>query len=207
MLASTDVYRPAAMEQLARLAETLSIDYFEADSGAKPADIAKSALQAAKTNFADVLIIDTAGRLAVDIEMMAEISELSGLLSPAETLFVVDAMTGQDAAQVAKQFNETLDLTGVVLTKADGDAGRCRLIGSSGHRKAHQVHWYGRGRRRVRAVPPGSNCWRILGMGDVMSLIEEAEQKIDKKKAEKLAKKITKGKSMTSRTSGIRSNR
>ena len=116
MLASTDVYRPAAMEQLARLAETLSVDYFQADEGAKPSNIAKSALQAAKTNFADVLIIDTAGRLAVDIEMMAEISELSGLLSPAETLFVVDAMTGQDAAQVAKQFNETLDLTGVVLT-------------------------------------------------------------------------------------------
>ena len=102
MLASTDVYRPAAMEQLARLAETLSIDYFEADSGAKPSNIAKSALQAAKTDFAEVLIIDTAGRLAVDIEMMAEISELSGLLSPAETLFVVDAMTGQMPRKLQK---------------------------------------------------------------------------------------------------------
>jgi signal recognition particle subunit SRP54 len=196
MLASTDVYRPAAMEQLARLAETLSIDYFEADSGAKPADIAKSALQAAKTNFADVLIIDTAGRLAVDIEMMAEISELSGLLSPAETLFVVDAMTGQDAAQVAKQFNETLDLTGVVLTKADGDArGGAALSVRQVTGKPIKFIGTGEGVDALELFHPDRIVGRILGMGDVMSLIEEAEQKIDKKKAEKLAKKITKGKS------------
>ena len=182
MLASTDVYRPAAMEQLARLAETLSIDYFEADSGAKPSDIAKSALQAAKTNFADVLIIDTAGRLAVDIEMMAEISELSGLLSPAETLFVVDAMTGQDAAQVAKQFNETLDLTGVVLTKADGDArGGAALSVRQVTGKPIKFIGTGEGVDALELFHPDRIVGRILGMGDVMSLIEEAEQKIDKK--------------------------
>ena len=207
MLASTDVYRPAAMEQLARLVETLSIDYFEADEGAKPSDIAKSALQAAKTNFADVLIIDTAGRLAVDIEMMAEISELSGLLSPAETLFVVDAMTGQDAAQVAKQFNETLDLTGVVLTKADGDArggAPYRFVRSP---ETHQVHWYGRGRRCVELFHPDRIVGRILGMGDVMSLIEKLSRKLIRRKPKSSLRRSLKENPLTSRTSGIKSNR
>ena len=208
VLASTDVYRPAAMEQLARLAETLSIDYFEADEGAKPSDIAKSALQAAKTNFADVLIIDTAGRLAVDTEMMAEISELSGLLSPAETLFVVDAMTGQDAAQVAKQFNETLDLTGVVLTKADGDArGGAALSVRQVTGKPIKFIGTGEGVEALELFHPDRIVGRILGMGDVMSLIEEAEQKIDKRKPKSSLRRSPEENPLTLRTSGIKSNR
>ncbi|MEK9893041.1 MAG: signal recognition particle protein [Pseudomonadales bacterium] len=195
MLVSTDVYRPAAMEQLSRLAESLEIECYESQSGASPAEIARGALQSAKRAFADVLIVDTAGRLAVDAEMMAEISDLSQQLVPAETLFVVDAMTGQDAAQVAKQFSETLNLTGVVLTKADGDArGGAALSVRQITGKPIKFIGSGEGVEALELFHPDRIVSRILGMGDVMSLIEEAEQKIDKKKAEKLAKKITKGK-------------
>ena len=195
MLVSTDVYRPAAMEQLARLADSLQIDCYESEEGASPAEIASGALQEAKRAFADVLIVDTAGRLAVDAEMMAEISELSSQLMPAETLFVVDAMTGQDAAQVAKQFSQTLNLTGVVLTKADGDArGGAALSVRQITGKPIKFIGSGESVEALELFHPDRMVSRILGMGDVMSLIEEAEQKIDKKKAEKLAKKITKGK-------------
>ena len=194
MVASTDVYRPAAIDQLQTLAQTADLLFHASDTSQKPAAIARAALAAAKKQFADVLIIDTAGRLHVDGEMMQEISSLHEILAPAETLFVVDAMTGQDAANTAKAFSDELPLTGVILTKTDGDArGGAALSVRYITERPIKFISSGEGLDTFDVFHPERIASRILGMGDVLSLIEEAEQKIDKKKAEKLAKKIKKG--------------
>lgn len=194
MLVSTDVYRPAAIQQLQTLAESAELSFFASSVDQAPLQIAKDALLAAKRQFVDVLIVDTAGRLAIDEDMMSEIAQLHGHLDPAETLFVVDAMTGQDAANTAKQFGEVLPLTGVILTKADGDA-RGGAALSVRQVTGRPIKFVGQGETidALELFHPDRIASRILGMGDVMSLIEEAEQKIDKEKATKLAKKIQKG--------------
>ena len=195
MVASTDVYRPAAIEQLRTLAEQAQINFFESNIDQKPIDIAKGALADAKKQFADVLIIDTAGRLGIDEEMMQEIRDLHQVLTPTETLFVVDALTGQDAANTARAFGDVLPLTGVILSKADGDSrGGAALSVKSITGKPIKFMGVGETIDALDAFYPDRIASRILGMGDVMSLIEDAEQKIDKKKAEKLARKIKKGK-------------
>jgi signal recognition particle subunit SRP54 len=195
MVASTDVYRPAAIEQLRTLAEQAQISFFESNTDQKPIDIAKGALAEAKKQFADVLIIDTAGRLGIDEEMMQEIRDLHQAVTPAETLFVVDALTGQDAANTARAFGDVLPLTGVILSKADGDSrGGAALSVKSITGKPIKFMGVGETIEALDAFYPDRIASRILGMGDVMSLIEDAEQKIDKKKAEKLARKIKKGK-------------
>ena len=195
MLVSADVYRPAAIKQLETLAGEVGADFFPSDESQKPLAIVDAALAEARIKFKDVLIVDTAGRLAIDEEMMAEISELHGAVKPAETLFVVDAMTGQDAANTAKAFNDALPLTGVVLTKVDADTrGGAALSVRSVTGKP--IKFLGVGEKTTALDPfhPDRLASRILGMGDVLSLIEEAEQKIDKKKAERLARKVKKGK-------------
>jgi len=195
MVASTDVYRPAAIDQLRTLAQQADVAFFDSDPSEKPADIARKAVDAAKRQFADVLIVDTAGRLHVDGEMMDEIRELHRLIKPVETLFVVDAMTGQDAANTAQAFNEALPLTGIILTKADGDSrGGAALSVKAITGKPIKFMTVGEGIDALDAFYPDRIASRILGMGDVLSLIEEAEQKIDKQKADKLAKKLKKGK-------------
>jgi len=193
---SADVYRPAAIKQLQTLAEDLDLIFFESDASQKPVDIANNAIDAAKKQFLDVVIVDTAGRLHIDDEMMGEIKELHAAINPVETLFVVDSMTGQDAANTAKAFDEALPLTGVVLTKADGDA-RGGAALSIRHITGKPIKFIGTGEKSDALEPfyPDRVASRILGMGDMLTLIEEIEQKADKKKAEKLAKKISKGKS------------
>ncbi len=195
MVASTDVYRPAAIDQLRTLAEQADLTFFESSTDQKPLDIAKAALSEAKKKFADVLIIDTAGRLGIDEEMMQEIRDLYVTVSPSETLFVVDALTGQDAANTAKAFADVLPLTGVILTKADGDSrGGAALSVRAVTGKPIKFMAVGETIDDLDAFYPDRIASRILGMGDVLSLIEEAEQKIDKKKANRLATKIKKGK-------------
>ncbi|MEF3073462.1 signal recognition particle protein [Methylobacter sp. Wu1] len=193
---SADVYRPAAIKQLQTLADDLALDFFESDISQKPVDIAKNAIEAAKKKFLDVIIIDTAGRLHIDDEMMVEIKELHAAINPVETLFVVDSMTGQDAANTAKAFNDALPLTGVILTKADGDA-RGGAALSIRHITGKPIKFIGVGEKATALEPfyPDRLASRILGMGDMLGLIEEIEQKVDKEKAEKLVKKIQKGKS------------
>ena len=194
MMVSADVYRPAAIEQLQTLAAQAGLGFCESSAEDSPLKIAEMALQAAKTQFADVLIVDTAGRLAIDEALMAEISALHKALNPVETLFVVDAMTGQDAANTAKQFGDVLPLTGVVVTKADGDArGGAALSVRQVTGRPIKFIGQGEGIEALELFHPDRIASRILGMGDVMSLIEQAEQKIDKAKATKLAKKIKKG--------------
>ena len=191
---SADVYRPAAIKQLETLAAEVGADFFPSTAEQKPVDIAKAALEHARIKFSDVLIVDTAGRLAVDEPMMAEIAELHGAIKPIETLFVVDAMTGQDAATTAKAFGEALPLTGVILTKVDADTrGGAALSVRSVTGKP--IKFLGVGEKTAALDPfhPDRLASRILGMGDMMSLIEEAEQKVDKAKAERLAKKVKKG--------------
>ncbi len=191
---SVDVYRPAAIEQLETLAKEVDAIFIPSNSQEAPSDIARRAVQEAKTQFADVLLVDTAGRLTIDEKMMAEIKLLHGALKPIETLFVVDAMTGQDAANTAKAFNDAIDLTGVVLAKADGDArGGAALSVRSITGKP--IKFIGMGEKTDALEPfhPDRLASRILGMGDVLTLIEEAERKVDKKKAQKLAKKISRG--------------
>jgi len=192
---STDIYRPAAIKQLQTLAENLSLVFFDSDASQQPVDIAKSALDAAKRKFLDVLIIDTAGRLHIDDAMMSEIKALHAAVKPIETLFVVDSMTGQDAANSAKAFDEALPLTGVILTKTDGDA-RGGAALSIRHITGKPIKFIGVGEKTDALEPfyPDRIASRILGMGDMLGLIEEIEQKVDKEKAEKLAKKIQKGK-------------
>ncbi len=194
MLVSVDVYRPAAMKQLETLAAEVEAQYFVADPQQKPQIIAQQALDAAKKAFVDVLIVDTAGRLAVDEQMMQEIQSLHAQLSPVETLFVVDAMTGQDAANTAKAFSEALPLTGVVLTKADGDA-RGGAALSVRQITGKPIKFMGMGEKTQALEPfyPDRIASRILDMGDVLSLIEEVERKVDKQKAEKLVTKLKKG--------------
>jgi signal recognition particle subunit SRP54 len=195
MVVSADVYRPAAIKQLEVLANEVEVDFYASDISQSPQAIAKSALAEAKRKFVDVLIVDTAGRLAIDQEMMAEIKQLHTQLSPIETLFVVDAMTGQDAATTAKAFNDALPLTGVVLTKADGDArGGAALSVRQITGKPIKFIGMGEGTDALEPFYPDRIATRILGMGDMLSLIEEAEQKVDKKKAARLARKIQKGK-------------
>lgn len=195
MLVSADVYRPAAIEQLQRVTEEVGASFFPSTTEQKPIDIAKAAVKQAKKEFADVLIVDTAGRLAIDDEMMDEIKSLHKAISPAETLFVVDSMTGQDAANTAKAFDEALPLTGVILTKADGDA-RGGAALSIRHITGKPIKFIGMGEQLDALEPfhPERIASRILGMGDVLSLIEEVERTVDKEKAEKLAKKVLKGK-------------
>ncbi len=195
MVVSCDVYRPAAIAQLEKLAGDVGVEFFPSGTEQSPIDIANAALAHAKKQFADVLIVDTAGRLAIDAEMMAEISELNGALSPVETLFVVDSMTGQDAAATAKAFGEALPLTGVILTKTDGDA-RGGAALSVRVITGKPIKFIGAGEKMaaLEAFHPERVASRILGMGDVVSLVEEVTEKVDHDKAEKLARKMKKGK-------------
>lgn len=195
LMVSVDVYRPAAMEQLATLGSQIEIDVYPSTADQDPITLARNALQKAESAAYDVLIVDTAGRLGIDEEMMKEISSLHRALSPIETLFVVDSMTGQDAANTAKAFSDVLPLTGVVLTKADGDArGGAALSVKSITGQPIKFMGVGETIDGLEAFHPDRLASRILGMGDVLSLIEEAEQKLDKEKAEKVAKKVLKGK-------------
>ncbi len=195
LVVSADVYRPAAIKQLETLANEINVGFFPSDIKQKPIDIANAAIDHAKKNFFDVLIVDTAGRLHIDGDMMAEIQELHSAINPIETLFTVDAMTGQDAANTAKAFNDALPLTGVILTKTDGDA-RGGAALSIRHITGKPIKFMGVGEKIEALEPfhPDRIASRILGMGDVLSLIEEVEQKVDRKQAEKLAKKVKSGK-------------
>ena len=195
MLTSTDVYRPAAIEQLKTLAQQIEVDYFPSDVSQKPVKIAKNALDKAKKQFADVLIVDTAGRLHIDEAMMQEISDISAAINPTETLLVVDSMSGQDAAHVAKTFNKALELSGVVLTKTDGDArGGAALSMRMITEKPIKFIGVGEKIEDIELFKPDRIAARILGKDDILSLVEEAQKKVDKKKAKKIAKKIKKGK-------------
>ena len=196
MVVSADIYRPAAIKQLETLAQEVGAIFFPSSSDQKPVDIANAAIQEAKKSFVDVLLVDTAGRLAIDEQMMSEITELHGAINPVETLFVVDAMTGQDAVNTAKAFDEALPLTGVILTKADGDS-RGGAALSVRYITGKPIKFMGMGEKVDALEPfhPDRLASRILGMGDILSLIEDAERNLDKQKAEKLTKKIKKGKS------------
>jgi len=195
MMVSADVYRPAAIEQLATLATEAEVDFHDSSPDQKPVDIVSAALASAKRKFTDVLIVDTAGRLHIDEQMMNEIRDLHAILTPVETLFIVDSMTGQDAAATARSFDEAVPLTGVILTKADGDArGGAALSVRSVTGKPIKFMAVGEKIDALEGFFPDRVASRILGMGDVLSLIEEAEQKIDKKKAGKLARKLSKRK-------------
>ncbi|HJS78670.1 MAG TPA: signal recognition particle protein [Burkholderiales bacterium] len=194
-LVSCDVYRPAAIEQLKTVASQANAQFVPSVVGEKPADIARRAVDYARTHYLDVLIVDTAGRLAIDEEMMREIAELHAALKPVETLFVVDAMQGQDAVNVARAFNERLPLTGVVLTKLDGDA-RGGAALSVRHITGKPIKFAGVGEKLdgLEAFHPERMAARILGMGDILSLVEEAHAKIDLAEAQRVAEKVKKGK-------------
>ncbi len=197
MVVSADIYRPAAIKQLETLASEVGVEFFASHADQKPVDIARNAVQAAKVKFIDVLLVDTAGRLHIDDALMTEIRQLHKALSPVETLFVIDAMIGQDAVTTAKAFNEALPLTGVILTKVDGDA-RGGAALSVRQVTGKPIKFIGMGEKTDALEPfhPDRIASRILGMGDVLSLVEEAERKLDKSKAEKIAKKFKKGKAM-----------
>jgi signal recognition particle subunit SRP54 len=194
LLASTDVYRPAAREQLQKLAAQVGVDYFQSQSG-EPLIIAAGALKEAKARLHDVLIVDTAGRLHVDQELMREVQALAAALGPKETLFVMDAMAGQDAANAAAEFGKALPLTGVILTKADGDA-RGGAALSVRHITGVPIKFMGVGEdtAALEAFQPDRIVGRILGMGDVLALVEEAQQKLDKEQGAALAEKLKQGK-------------
>ena len=194
LLASCDIYRPAAMTQLETLAEQIGVDYFAPAAGSEPVAIAEAALGWARTHYHDVLIVDTAGRLAIDETMMREIAELHAALTPVETLFVVDSMQGQDAVNTARAFAAALPLTGIVLTKLDGDArggaalsvreitgAPIKLVGVSEKPDGLEI------------FHPDRMAARILGMGDMLTLIEDAHRQVDRDQAEKLARKIKSG--------------
>ena len=195
MVTSCDVYRPAAIEQLRTLAEETQTTFFPSTAQQKPVQIARDALAKAKLNNLDVLIVDTAGRLHIDEQMMSEIKELHQILQPIETLFVVDSMTGQDAANTAKAFGDALPLSGVVLTKTDGDA-RGGAALSIRQITGKPIKFIGVGEKTaaLELFHPDRIVSRILGMGDVLSLVEDIERKVDREKAEKLARKVKKGK-------------
>lgn len=195
MVTSADVYRPAAIKQLETLAAQTEVEFFPSQETDSPVEIVKAAIAQAKSKFIDVLIIDTAGRLHIDNEMMSEISQISQICQPTETLLVVDSMTGQDAANVAKAFNDQLELTGVVLTKTDGDA-RGGAALSMRELTGKPIKFIGVGEKIEALEPfyPERAATRILGMGDIVSLVEEAQRKIDQKQAAKMAKKLSKGK-------------
>ncbi len=195
LLVSCDVYRPAAIEQLRTLAGQVGAEFFPSDTTQQPEAIAQAAVEYARKHFFDVVLVDTAGRLHIDAGMMQEIQAIHRAVQPVETLFVVDSMTGQDAANTAQAFNEALPLTGVVLTKTDGDA-RGGAALSIRQITGKPIKFLGSGEKVDALEPfhPDRVASRILGMGDVLSLVEEVQQKIDHKKAEKLAKKVRKGK-------------
>jgi signal recognition particle subunit SRP54 len=195
LLVSTDVYRPAAIDQLATLAKNLEVDLFPSDPSQKPVDIASAAVDWAKKHYHDVLIVDTAGRLAIDEAMMAEVKALHAAVKPIETLFVVDSMQGQDAVNVARAFNEALPLTGIVLTKLDGDS-RGGAALSVRHVTGKPIKFVGVSEKMDGLEPfhPDRMASRILGMGDILSLVEEARAKVDEKEATRLAEKFKKGK-------------
>ena len=195
MVVSADVYRPAAIEQLQTLAGQVGALFFPSDASQKPEAIVKAAIDDARKSFADVLIVDTAGRTSIDDAMMAEIKALHAAVSPVETLFVVDSMTGQDAAVTAKHFGEALPLTGVVLTKTDGDA-RGGAALSVRYITGKPIKFIGVGEKPdgLDVFHPDRVASRILDMGDVLSLVEQVEAQVDKDKAQKLAEKVAKGK-------------
>ena len=195
MVVSCDVYRPAAIEQLETLATQVDVLFHPSSATDKPVAIAKQALDAARKQFVDVLLVDTAGRLHIDTDMMDEIRQLHTAVNPHETLFVVDSMTGQDAANTARAFNEALALTGVILTKTDGDA-RGGAALSVRQITGKPIKFVGTGEKIDELQPfhPERVASRILGMGDVLSLVEDVQRHVDKDKAEKLARKIQKGK-------------
>lgn len=192
---STDIYRPAAIDQLQKLAGDVGADFIPSTSHQQPSDIAREAVEQARRMVSDVLLIDTAGRLHVDGEMMAEIRTVAESVQPTETLFVVDSMTGQDAVNSARAFDDALPLTGVILTKTDGDA-RGGAALSIRQVTGKPIKFMGTGEKvdALEAFHPDRIASRILGMGDVLSLVEEVEQKVDKEKAQQLARKISKGK-------------
>ncbi len=195
LVASCDIYRPAAIAQLEKLAQDVGSSFFPSDNSQDPVAIAKAAVESARRQFLDVVILDTAGRLHIDEAMMDEVRRVHDAIAPAETLFVVDSMTGQDAANVSRAFDQTLALTGVVLTKADGDArgGAALSIRSI---TGKPIKFIGMGEKITALEPfyPDRIASRILGMGDVLSLIEEAEQTIDRDQAQRIATKLKKGK-------------
>lgn len=195
MLVSCDVYRPAAIKQLETVANQVGAEFIPSEVKQSPVKIAKMALKKAKKAFADVLIVDTAGRLHVDTEMMDEIKGIHKAIDPVETLFIVDSMTGQDAANTAKAFDEALPLTGVVLTKADGDA-RGGAALSVRQITGKPIKFIGMGEKLDALEPfhPDRMASRILGMGDVLGLVEEVTRSVDHKKAQRLAKKLNRGK-------------
>ncbi len=195
MVVSADVYRPAAIAQLETLARQVDVLFFPSRADQKPGDIVRAAIDDARKSFVDVLLVDTAGRLAIDEAMMAEIQALHAAVKPVETLFVVDAMTGQDAANTAKAFAEALPLTGVVLTKTDGDA-RGGAALSVRYITGKPIKFVGVGEKPdgLDVFHPDRAASRILDMGDVLSLVEQVEQQVDKDKAAKLAAKVAKGK-------------
>ncbi|MEW7980755.1 MAG: signal recognition particle protein [Candidatus Sedimenticola endophacoides] len=192
---SCDVYRPAAIDQLRTLAAEVEADFFPSTGDQRPLDIARAALEHARRQRKDVLIVDTAGRLHVDEQMMGEIKALHAGINPVETLFVVDSMTGQDAANTARAFDQALPLTGVILTKTDGDA---RGGGALSIRQitGKPIKFLGVGEKTAALEPfhPERMASRILGMGDVLSLVEEVQSKVDHEKTQKLARKLQKGK-------------
>jgi len=192
---SCDVYRPAAIEQLKTVSAQAGIDFFPSEVGQKPLDIALAALDYAKKHYHDVLFVDTAGRLAIDEAMMAEVRELHAALKPIETLFVVDAMLGQDAVNTAKAFAEALPLTGVVLTKLDGDA-RGGAALSVRHVTGKPLKFAGVGEKLagIEEFHPERMASRILGMGDILGLVEEAHRTVDQEKAQDLVRKMKTGK-------------
>jgi len=195
MLVSVDIYRPAAIEQLKTLAQEVEVEFFPSETSQDPVKIAQAAIKQARKQFIDVVIVDTAGRLHIDEDMMQEIQRVHQAVNPIETLFVVDSMTGQDAANTAAAFNEALALTGVVLTKTDGDA-RGGAALSIRQITGKPIKFMGIGEKvdGLEAFHPDRVASRMLGMGDVLSLVEEVQQKVDHKQAARLAKKIQKGK-------------
>lgn len=195
MVVSCDIYRPAAIQQLETVAAQVGATFFASNVQQKPVDIVKAAIDAAQRAHKDVLLVDTAGRLHIDQEMMTEVQQIHQACKPTETLFVVDSMTGQDAANTAKAFNDALPLTGIILTKTDGDA-RGGAALSIRYITGKPIKFLGVGEKldALESFHPERIASRILGMGDVLSLIEEIERKVDKEKADKLAKKLSKGK-------------
>jgi signal recognition particle subunit SRP54 len=195
LLASCDVYRPAAIEQLATLASQVEADFYPSAVGEQPVEIARRALDHARRHYHDVLIVDSAGRLGIDREMMREIAALHAALDPVETLFIVDSMQGQDAVNTAKAFADALPLTGVILTKLDGDArGGAALSVRSVTGKPVKFAGTGEKMTGLEAFYPDRMASRILGMGDVLTLIEDVQKSVDRAEAEKLAKKVQSGK-------------
>jgi signal recognition particle subunit SRP54 len=195
LVTSCDIYRPAAIEQLKTLAGEVGVEFFPSSKDQDPVAIAAAALDHARKHHLDVVIVDTAGRLHIDSDMMEEIQRLHVAVKPVETLFVVDSMTGQDAANTARAFHDALPLTGVILTKTDGDA-RGGAALSIRAITGKPIKFLGVGEKTAALEPfhPDRVASRILGMGDVLSLVEEAEHKVDKEKAAKLARKLHKGK-------------